>query len=1493
MSNKISEYWKTLRSATKSDFMIIAGITLLFVIMIVLNVRLVFNMISDQTEEIGQMELERIRSELQTTLTDAEKTIMRIALDSEQIMKSNASNAPYDSNELLNNYFIKQTKVQSEIFNEACFQVYIAGRNWAIIPGFDIPSDYHPPERIWYKGAVENPNKIYITEPYIDANTGVMCFTISTMLSDNETVVALDFNLNNTQKSIDEMSKDGDRIALITNKSGKIISYTDMSLVGENIAKSLPEYEGVLNKIIHQSNHDSFSAQINDTNHTIFSSATNNGWYLILGVDDSALYKDSYKQTFINVILNLLMVVVIIVLYIIGVKNRINAEQALHVKEEFLSGLSHELHEPLKKILTLSNIGKLGDDFNPKENAALIRESATQLSAMLDNLFTFSNIVSNEKNNDVDIMEQNIAMSKTGRKMRIGIVTALIVAMISSIGVYINTIMTLGNSRMLHEVDVYNYQLTNWIERERSILSMFASAISGQPELMDNYDAAVKWLDIVARNYPEISVCYMANPYKEHQVIMNNGWEGPPGWRVEQRPWYIGAEKSDDGFSISAPYYDDQTGLYCVTLSQVVYGKNGEFLGIFGIDFFLDKLIDILGESYTKDSYAFLIDRNGIIINHPSEDYELSVDNTTPISITRYAKAYESKVITNFDDYNDAYSISLAKKNESSDFTVMVVNRWWSIYENIFILGALLLILFGLCILAVNTLVNRLIQWQETVNRQLKKSADTAVAAGQAKSQFLAQMSHEIRTPINAIIGMNEMILRECKDGGILKYSNNVAQASDNLLSLINDILDFSKIESGKMELFEETYQLDELIKNLINMVKSRAEKKNLDFKVKVNENIPNELFGDSVRIRQVVVNFLTNAVKYTQVGSVYFTVDMEDRSSEEIILIFSIKDTGIGIREEDKQKLFKDFERFDSKRNKNIEGTGLGLAITSKLVKMMNGRIEVESVYGEGSTFTVMIPQKIMSSEVVGRFEEKLKSMKTKQDTYQVSFIAPDAQILVVDDNEMNLLVATSLLKATQIQVDTAISGMIALKKMAEKKYDIVFLDQMMPSLDGIQTLKLAKEMKDNKSQDAPIIALTANVISGAREMFLREGFNDYLTKPIDAKAMEEMLMEYLPADKLKEPPNINEELGIRNEELNQEIQDEQRNESAQFDYKYLDPELGLQYSSGMEDMYKEILTMFCNLKDEKKLKIQEAFDKEDWRNYTTFVHALKSTSLSIGGTQLSEAAKQLEMSGKMCISENTSELEKYEGAEYIKEHHAEAMKLYDKLVEEGLQYLNSESIQNIQDEQNNKVAKVDYKYLDPELGLQYSSGIEDMYKEILTMFCNLKDEKKLKIQEAFDKEDWQNYTTFVHALKSTSLSIGGTQLSEATKQLEMSGKMCISENTSELEKYEGATYIKEHHAEAMKLYDKLVEEGLQYLNSELRIPNYALDLQEAFENEDWVMYSIMLQEIKSDSAVFKQLDMACKMINADFTTDQEKAEAIKYIKEHHADIIKTVAEE
>ena len=668
-------------------------------------------------------------------------------------------------------------------------------------------------------------------------------------------------------------------------------------------------------------------------------------------------------------------------------------------------------------------------------------------------------------------------------------------------------------------------------------------------------------------------------------------------------------------------------------------------------------LTDLFGlAEYNSDAKLLIQERNGQIIvpykNYNDNDKKFFMDDTIQLGF----KMIREKLATNksaavYREGDIGKFFLFATDLPQTNCTMIGYVPWAAVAGDIFRIYTLLLfggslMLIFLALVSAYLFVVRTKAEESDALREAKKMADEA---NNAKSAFLANMSHEIRTPLNAIVGMNEMILRECQDPDIISYAQNSSAAGETLLSLINDILDFSKIESGKFELVEENYELRGVIKSLVTMMKPRAEKKNLSFTVDVNPAIENLLFGDSVRIQQVALNILSNAVKYTKVGGVEFIVDSQAVAIDKINLRFTVKDTGIGIHEEDISKLFDDFERFDAKKNKNIEGTGLGLSITHRLVQMMSGEIEVQSVYGEGSTFIVTIPQKIIGNELVGKFTDEITTAHKK---YQPLFVAPTAEILIVDDNEMNLLVAKNLLKATQVKVDTALSGMSCLKKLTQKHYDIIFLDQMMPSLDGIQTLEMALAMDDNLSKNSPFIALTANAVSGVRDILIAKGFTDYLSKPIDVKLMERMLMNYLPIDKLRSPAvetptDSPEKISAVNDLIN--------------------AELGLEYCAGMSDMYKEVLVMFHQLKPEKQQKLQEAFDAGDWKNYTIYVHGLKSTALSIGGEKISAVAKELESAGKILTAETSSELEKHTSEEFIKKNHAATMKLYDALAEEA----------------------------------------------------------------------------------------------------------------------------------------------------------------------------------------------------------------------------------
>lgn len=402
----------------------------------------------------------------------------------------------------------------------------------------------------------------------------------------------------------------------------------------------------------------------------------------------------------------------------------------------------------------------------------------------------------------------------------------------------------------------------------------------------------------------------------------------------------------------------------------------------------------------------------------------------------------------------------------------------------------------------------------EKSQADLEEAVRLAQAADKAKSDFLANMSHEIRTPINAVLGMNELISRESTEKQILEYSSNVADAGNALLSLINDILDFSKIEAGRMELAPDNYELSILLREVNNIMNIRFKNKGIDFRIKNNPNLPNNLYGDEVRIRQILINILNNALKYTDKGSVTLDVNFEKNDSDSITLILSSIDTGIGIKEEDLPSLFKSFTRIDLHHNRKKEGTGLGLSITQSFVELMGGTIDVESTYGQGSTFKIRIPQKVVSDEVMGTFDASASTSKKANNGKR--FTAPDARILVVDDIEMNLEIIKGLLKPCQLNIDLAESGQACLDAVAQNAYDIILLDHMMPDLDGVETMKLMKNDNTHPNQDTPVIMLTANAIIGAREEYLALGFSDYLSKPIQPNELDEMIVKYLPAEKV-----------------------------------------------------------------------------------------------------------------------------------------------------------------------------------------------------------------------------------------------------------------------------------------------------------------------------------------------------------------------------------------
>lgn len=504
---------------------------------------------------------------------------------------------------------------------------------------------------------------------------------------------------------------------------------------------------------------------------------------------------------------------------------------------------------------------------------------------------------------------------------------------------------------------------------------------------------------------------------------------------------------------------------------------------------------------------------------------------------------------------------------------------------------------------------------------RLESDLEVAKKANDAKSGFLSNMSHEIRTPINAILGMDEMILRESDDPDILEYAANIKSAGNSLLSIVNDILDFSKIEADKMEIIPVQYNLASVVNDLVNMVSTRALEKGLDIDVDVDRNTPTNLIGDEIRIKQVVTNLLSNAVKYTEKGVVTLQIGYSKIDDNNMLLAVTVKDTGIGIKEEDIKKLYNPFERIEEARNRTIEGTGLGMNIVKRLLSLMGTKLLVESVYGEGSKFSFEVKQQVISWDPIGDFKERYKEFIESKNEYHETFVAQGARILVVDDTEMNLTVIKNLLKKTEINIDTATSGMDTLDLVTKVKYDVIFLDHRMPIMDGIETLENMKAMENNLNKDVPVIALTANAVSGAREEYLAHGFTDYVTKPVNGVYLEKILLHYIDPEKIQA-------VSINNGEADLYVKDNEAEEGVIAALKGVDSRIGIT-NCGDEATYVQVVKDFHGSIDCKSGAIEQFLSDGDIRNYTVFVHALKSSARLIGAMELSSMAAELEKCG------------------------------------------------------------------------------------------------------------------------------------------------------------------------------------------------------------------------------------------------------------------------
>ena len=809
-------------------------------------------------------------------------------------------------------------------------------------------------------------------------------------------------------------------------------------------------------------------------------------------------------------------------------------------------------------------------------------------------------------------------------------------------------------------------ELTEWIATNAAIVDTLAADIGITGICDSGYDAFHAYLaEMLARLNKNGYIYDFYFTYPDNTMACATDFlaDGTVDY-VGSREWYREAVRTGELF-YSTPYLDSDSGLPIITISRAV-AADGNVKGVIAADIFVDVLVDIVRNADVgKDSYAFLVDQNMGMIVHPNREYDFD-DEPHGVMDIRDVPAGYGAVLDNIrsgstetvylEDYDGVTRGVVVSRIENTGWYFGIATSRDELMRDVsrmvrgFLIAAILSVATG-AVLAffLAREVDRLNrQQQATQAHVLELEKQAADEASEAKSRFLADMSHEIRTPINTVLGMNEMILRESSHAGkmtgnsaekaafenITLCAGNIRSAGSNLLSIINDILDLSKVEKGKMEIADAAYTLSSLLNDVCSMAAFRAQEKGLQFVVDVDESLPDGLCGDKVRVRQVITNILNNAVKYTREGSVSLTVrgeaEAEGAQDPRLHLTVTVRDTGIGIRAEDLDKLFNPFQRVDLGQNSTVEGTGLGLAISRDLMEMMGGSIRVESEYGRGSVFIIELPQKILSREPVGDFRARYAEDILTAGEYRESFHAPDARILIVDDTKINLMVAEGFLKSTQVQIDTAGGGRQAIEMALSRPYDLILMDQRMPEIDGTEAARRIREAENSPNRKTPVICMTADAIIGARERYIGEGFDDYLSKPVNGPDLEKMLAAHLPKDKVHPVTGEAENPSGRGSAGAEIPPEEPDSRNGILRSGGIHPEAGLVFCQQKEDLYCDLLREYEAAAGENTAALQKYLDEKDWQNYGILVHALKSSSRTIGADGLAGRAAALEQAAR-----------------------------------------------------------------------------------------------------------------------------------------------------------------------------------------------------------------------------------------------------------------------
>ena len=1113
-------------------------VMLFFITLISVYNSLLYSSTRARITESGKLSAVRSADEFDNYLSASFDALKLAEYSLETLMIRNATK------EEMTDYLTRETNtiIHSLVPNTSGLYAYINGEYYDGA-GWVPDEGYEPTKRPWYKNSVVNRGEITVIDPYLDMHTGSIVLTLAKCMNDGKTVVALDITMDGIQELIEKTTAEaGNTVDMLLSSQGTVVAHSDKAERGKNYLDGSGGLGNSIAEKLYSDPESCFELVSGYRHYIVYAEALRNGWFSVSVAASEEAYRPLNVMMLASAV-SIILTVMILIMVMLSIRRKDMV--AGHLNTQLASAADIymslcDLNIPDNSVIAIKNVNPAIEkavsacDHNMQEIFLGIMnglpESPTKQAAVkfcdlsdidermkgtntvtleylsYGNIWVRARYVVSERGADGKIthllwMLENINEEKTARDKLSQAAETLRQQLASAADIYIS----------LCELDI----LDNSVTSIRNVNPAIEKAVSScDHNMQDIFFGIMRGLPESPTKQAAIDFADMATIDERMKDTNTLTLEYLSYGNIWVRARYVVSERTGEGKVTRVLWMlenIDKEKKARDKLTAVADKLRSQMSSI------ADIYMSVYDFDLTDDTFSVVKDADGRIaevVKHMGRSSRAVLE----AAVRALTDPSAQKALLEFTDLG-----TIAERlagDETAAMEYLTAAGTW--HRGRFIVSER----------APDGTPTHVLGLFEDIDKERRERdklidmSERAIAANEAKSAFLSNMSHEIRTPINAVLGMNEMVLRECTDSNILTYSENIRTAGTTLLGLINDILDFSKIEAGKMEIIPVDYDLAEVLNDLVNMIRPRAENKGLTLITDFDPGMPEFLHGDEVRLKQVITNILTNAVKYTEKGSVKF--GMSFRASEtdpdSVTLLVSVRDTGIGIKQEDMAKLFSEFERIEEKRNRTVEGTGLGMSITKSLLTMMDSSLKVESVYGEGSVFGFELKQRVVKRTAIGNYEKAHRQSVSGHKKYREKFTAPDARVLVVDDTHMNLVVFSSLLKQTNVRIDTAESGDEGIALALKNKYDIIFLDHMMPNKDGIETLKELKAAENNPNAGTPMICLTANAISGAREKYIEAGFDDYLTKPIDCAKLEDMMYEYLPDDK-KKPAEKSEE--------------------------------------------------------------------------------------------------------------------------------------------------------------------------------------------------------------------------------------------------------------------------------------------------------------------------------------------------------------------------------